>query len=246
MEEQMKRGKKNTVFISYSHKDEIYAKQISAAIPKEFEVWIDKNEIKPGENISAAIQDGLSASDYYVLIISESSNKSSWVKREVSAAFELSIEKKLSVIPVLLDESEIPLEFKGLLTIDFRQSFSDGLARLREFFIGQVTTAASIQSGHAGLNKHVGLDKKRSFCIASLSKLPLGDLRHLVTDRLSIEDIQIVWFDLFNRRMSDEIKVENLALSCVQLIDKSRRMDMIADLLDKLCRNCPYISNEYK
>jgi hypothetical protein len=63
------------------------------------------------------------------------------------------------------------------------------------------------------------------------------DLRYRVTERLSLDELEVVWFDLFNRQMRDEIDARNVALSSVALIDRSRRMD----ILNALCRNYPFI-----
>ena len=238
----MKPGERKHVFISYSWKDASAAEQVRNSIPSEFEVWFDKERISPGESISHAIQEGLNASDYYLLLISENSNESIWVQREIATAFELSREKKLSVVPAILQGSAVPFAFKGLLTIDFRTSFSDGLKKLRDFFQSQAAIIDDIEPRHLMLKSDGDVVRKRLACNESLRDMSLGDLRYLVAERLSIEDVEVIWFDLFGRRMADEVQVRNLALSCVELIDRSRRTDVIVDLLDKLCRNFPYIS----
>lgn len=238
----MTRGERKHVFISYSWKDAPAAMQVRDSIPSEFEVWFDKERIRPGESISKAIQEGLNASDYYLLLISENSNESIWVQREISTAFELSREKKLSVVPVLLQGSAIPFEFKGLLNIDFRPSFTDGLQKMRDFFLGQAAVIDDIEPRHLMLKSQEDTVRKRLACNEALRKLSLGDLRYLVAERLSLEDVEVVWFDLFGRRMADEVQVRNVSLSCVELIDRSRRTDVIVDLMDKLCRSFPFVS----
>lgn len=238
----MASAERKRVFISYSWKDAAAADRIRGSIPRQFEVWFDKNRIGPGDSISKSIHDGLSASDYYLLIISENSNQSIWVQREIALAFELSSEKKLSVVPVMLQGSAIPLEFRGLLSIDFRQSFADGLQKLNDFFLSQAAVIENIDPRHIMLKSNDESVRKRLTCNESLRKLSLGDLRYLVAERLSLEDVEVVWFDLFGRRMTDEVQVRNLALSCVELIDRSRRTDVIVDLMDKLCRNFPFVS----
>ncbi len=237
----MTRDQRKRVFISYSWKDASAAEQVRNSIPSEFEVWFDKERIRPGEHISSAIQEGLNASDYYLLLISENSNQSAWVQREIATAFDLSQEKKLSVVPALLQGSDVPLEFKGLLTIDFRTSFADGLKKLRDFFQSQAAVIDDIEPRHLMLKSEGDTVRKRLACNEALRDMSLGDLRYLVAERLSIEDVEVVWFDLFGRRMTDEVQVRNLALSCVELIDRSRRTDVIVHLLDKLCRSFPYI-----
>jgi TIR domain len=230
------------VFISYSWKDSAVAEQVKGAIPSQFDVWIDKERVRPGDEISKALQDGLSASDYYVILISDNSIASNWVKREIATAFDLATKKKLSVIPVILQGAEVPFEFRGLLYIDFRASLIDGLKSLNAFFISQETIIKDIEPKQPILKSSSDVIRRRLACNNSLRELSLSDLRYLMADKLGIDEVAIVWFDLFERRMIDEIQVRNLALCCVELIDMSRRTDVLGDLLDTLCRNFPYIS----
>jgi TIR domain len=238
----MRTTPRKVVFISYSWKDKSVADRVRESIPDQFEVWIDREQIGPGESVSKAILDGLNGSDYYVLLISENSVSSNWVKREIATAFELANKTKLSVIPVLLQGAEVPFEFKGLLYIDFRSSVAAGLQTLRDFFMKQAEVINDIEPRRILLKSQDERIRKRLACNELLRQLQLGDLRYLVSDRLSLEEVEVVWFDLFHRRMSDEVQVRNLALSCVELIDKSRRTDLLVDLMDTLCRNYPFIS----
>lgn len=233
---------KKKVFISYSWKDKAVADRVRDSIPDQFEVWIDSEQIAPGASISKAIQEGLSGSDYYVLLISEGSNSSPWVQREIATAFELANSKKLSVVPILLSHVAVPFEFKGLLYIDLRQSVSDGLKTLREFFVKQAAVIDEIEPRHKMLKSDADVIRRRLQCNELLRQLSLGDLRHHISERLNLEEVEVVWFDLFNRRMTDEVQVRNVALSCVELVDRSRRMDVLVDLMDTLCRNFPFVS----
>lgn len=238
----MRTSCKKIVFISYSWKDSSVAERVRESIPDPFEVWIDKDQIRPGDSISTAIQEGLSGSDYYVILISENATSSSWVKAEIALAFDLAQKKNLSVIPILLDEVEVPFAFRGLLYIDFRSSVAAGLESLRDFFLKQAAVVDHLDPRHKVLKSSDAQTRKRLSCNEELRKKSLGDLRYLVSERLSIEEVEVVWFDLFHRRMTDEVQVTSLALSSVELIDRSRRTDVLVDLVDVLCRNYPHIS----
>ena len=234
--------RKKHVFISYSWDDSDVADLVREIIPTQFDVWIDKKRIHPGNSISKAIIEGLNASDYFVILISEKSIKSNWVQREIATAFELSNEKKLSVVPVLLQGAQVPFEFKGLLYIDFRRSVTTGLKDLRDFFLNQEAVIGDIEPRHKMLKAQSKSVRHRLACNEFLRAMSLGEIRHLVTERLSLEEVETVWFDLFDRKMSDEVQVRNLALSCVELIDRSRRTDVLVELMDILCCNYPFIS----
>jgi hypothetical protein len=228
--------KPKSVFISYSRKDTEFAFRAANELNKirggvHLIVHVDYKMIGPGTHISEAITEGMRGSDYYLPLISENSNQSEWVKREISLAFDLSMKKQLTLVPMLLENVEVPLEFRGLLYIDARQSFDQGLKKLVDFFTSQIEPASTF-------------DKLRPrgilpSCADTLGGLALGDLRFLLTTRLTLENVKVLWFDIFNARMDDEVSVQSLAQCCVELIDRSRREELVPNLITMLCRNHP-------
>jgi hypothetical protein len=159
---------------------------------------------RPGEHISTNITEGLKATDYFLLLVSGNSNQSRWVKREVSAAFRLSNEKKLAFIPVVLDDASVPLELEGVLYIKASREGLAGLTDVRDFFAAQNTTVSDL----AGSGKTK--PPSATSCEKSLGTLSLGALRLRLTTKLSLVDVGIIWFDLFSRKMEDETKVHDL------------------------------------
>lgn len=223
------------VFISYSHRDYEVVNQIRAAlISDNNRVWLDMFDVQPGDSISTKIDQGIKASDYFILVISESSNQSEWVKREIATAFDLANQQKISVVPFLTDEVEVPFEMRGLLYIDARKSVQEGIQKLVEFFQRQITPIMLL--GHTIIRKSI--DASRD-CQNKLQRLASGDLRFHLATRLSLNDIKVLWFDVFERKMDDEIQVHNVGLSTVELIDRCTREDLVAALIEKICRNHP-------
>jgi hypothetical protein len=89
------------VFISYSSKDKPMADAICATLEaKRIRCWIAPRDIMPGQDWSEAIIDGLSAARVFVLLLSESSNNSEQVKREVQNA----VSDGLAIIPLRVEE----------------------------------------------------------------------------------------------------------------------------------------------
>jgi hypothetical protein len=240
----MKRKIKRRVFISYSHKDLKIADIVRQGIPEGYEVWMDREQIQVGMSISESIKDGLSGSDYMILIISENSSASNWVKREIAMSFELAKDKKLSIVPIILQGSNVPLEFSGLMYLDFRKSLDAGMKGLKDFFLSQVSLIKDLEPRRLILKSSSDEVNIRLVCTEELQKLALGDLRFRIAQRLSFDEVAVLWFDIFDRRMSDEVRVESVATSCVEIIDRSRRRGVIATLLNVLCRNYPFVSSD--
>ncbi|MCY1644066.1 MULTISPECIES: toll/interleukin-1 receptor domain-containing protein [Methylobacteriaceae] len=237
------REQKKRVFISYSWADAHQVDQLKEAVRSAgLDVWIDRDNILLGDRPADKIKDGIAGSDYFLLYITDKSSKSEWVKREISYAFELSREKKTTIVPALTDNAELPIEFSGYLYIDFRESFAKGLAQLRRFFKSQSETSEALSFGFRQSSpiKHHGGPNP---CVDTLGRAKLGSLRYAMSDRLTIDQIGVIWFDIFERRMDDDVNRPNVAMACVELIDRARRESSLPQLLKTICRNVPSIAN---
>ncbi|MFL9503486.1 toll/interleukin-1 receptor domain-containing protein [Rhodopseudomonas palustris] len=231
------------VFISYSWKDKSSAELIRNGILNiGFDTWMDVDEIEPGHSISDAIVKGLKSSDFYLVIISEQSNASSWVRREIATAIELADAKKLTPIPMLLDDAEVPIEFKGLLYIDARKSLQAGIEKLLQYLRAQEETVEQIDRRMIVRKSDDPRIRAQRECQNRLRSLVLGDLRYYMSEKLTISDIQTLWFDLFGRKMEDETAITRVSLCTIELLDRARRENYFPDLLDLICRNYPRFS----
>lgn len=89
------------VFISYSSKDKPIADAICATLEsKHMRCWIAPRDIMPGQDWSEAIIDGITSCRVFVLLLSESSNSSEQVKREVQNA----VSEALAIVPFRVED----------------------------------------------------------------------------------------------------------------------------------------------
>jgi TIR domain len=231
------------IFISYSWKDQDTVLAFrNALVERGFTVWMDVDIVYPGLHIAKAIEEGLHASDYYVVFISESSAASNWVRREISLAITLADKNKLTPIPIILDSAEVPIEFSGLLYIDARSSIANGIGRLLDYFTAQTIKIADLEERILVLKSEDPITRARMKCQSDLRQLTPGDLRFHMVDRFDLSQVKTLWFDMFFRKMEDEVQVVNLPLSVIELLDRVRREDDIAKLLDLICRSYPKFS----
>jgi hypothetical protein len=97
-------------------------------------VWLDKDEIRPGDLFAEAQEEALENCKAIALIISPQAINSGWVKEEYYRALSLSKDKQhpLQLIPVILREAEVPGFFKSRIWIDFRDEskYSEKVWRL--------------------------------------------------------------------------------------------------------------------
>jgi len=99
-------------FISYSSKDEDFAKRLYADLQTEgVRCWFAPEDLKIGQKIRPEIDEAIKIHDKLLLVLSESSVKSDWVEKEVETAFDKESKKKNTVLfPVRLDETVFSTE----------------------------------------------------------------------------------------------------------------------------------------
>ncbi|WMJ75368.1 toll/interleukin-1 receptor domain-containing protein [Cytophagaceae bacterium ABcell3] len=121
-----------SVFISYSTKDSEFVTRLSTELVKRrIRVWLDKWEMQPGDSLVDKIQAGLSDSSYLLVVLSNNSINSEWCKKELNSGIMRELEeKKVVVIPIIIDDCKIPIFLKEKVYADFRKDFDEGLKSL--------------------------------------------------------------------------------------------------------------------
>ncbi len=135
------------VFVSHSTKDrEFVEREILRALSAGgLQAWYAKESIHTSEMWERAILRGLRDSDWFLVVLSQDSARSTWVKREVDWAF---VNRASRIIPVLLNEcdaDDFHLGMAGIQHVDYRGDPVSARARLLSMF------------GQAALSRTTGL-----------------------------------------------------------------------------------------
>lgn len=122
------------VFISHASEDKNSATRIAEAIQDAGgKVWFDEFELKPGDSIKETIEAGLRSSDLMVLLLSPSAIKSDWVKLEWDYALNRQLrQRNISVVPVKVEECEIPPQLANRKHLDLTTDPQRGIDKLVE------------------------------------------------------------------------------------------------------------------
>ena len=104
------------IFISYASADRERARMLADALARQgWSVWWDRT-IPPGKEFDQVIEEALDAAKCVVVLWSKTSTASSWVKTEAAEAMRRKI-----LVPALIDDVKIPLEFRRLQAADLSQ-----------------------------------------------------------------------------------------------------------------------------
>jgi hypothetical protein len=130
------------IFISYSHADRQMVHKLAAKLVEHnAHVWVDSWELNVGDSIVARVQEAIQDSDALLVVLSKASVTSEWCKKELNAGLIRELEeKRVLVLPVLLEDCEIPMFLRDKMYADFRGNFSVGMKALIEA-VSRVTTA---------------------------------------------------------------------------------------------------------
>lgn len=122
------------VFVSYSSKDRKFADRFALQLVKQkVHVWFDKWELHAGDSLITKIQAAVGGASALLVILSKASVTSEWCKKELNAGLMRELEeKRVVVVPILLEECEIPVFLREKLYADFRSNFDDGMRTVLE------------------------------------------------------------------------------------------------------------------
>lgn len=97
------------IFLSYRSTESVEAQRLRDALEaRGVRVWLDKDEIRPGDRFAEALENGLATSRAVGLLATSVSIASNWVKNEYYRALSLSTAGELQLIPLLFGPTELP------------------------------------------------------------------------------------------------------------------------------------------
>lgn len=141
------------VFLSHANEDKRKVRELCKRLKDDgFDPWLDEEQLLPGQDWNLEIEKALRKSDAILLCFSEQSvQKEGYVQREFKRAQYYAEEKPagmIYVIPVRLDECEIPFEFKKWQYVDYPGQY------------GMLVKALNARAGKGKAEKAMPVPKK--------------------------------------------------------------------------------------
>ena len=108
--------------MSHNHKDRAFARRLGEDLRRNrVRVWIDEAELQVGDSLIRRIESAIAEVDYLGAVLSKNSIGSEWVRRELEIAISREIyNKRVFVLPMLIDDCDVPGFLKGRVFADFR------------------------------------------------------------------------------------------------------------------------------
>jgi len=110
------------VFLSHNWEDKDIARALASKLSaRGIGVWLDEAEIRLGDSLIEKIRAAIDEVEYVVALLSKNSIDSPWVNKELDIAMNQEIEsRRVKVLPIRLDDSDLPGFLKGKLYGDLR------------------------------------------------------------------------------------------------------------------------------
>ena len=123
------------VFVSHASEDkERFVNSFAARLRENgVDAWLDKWEMLPGDSLVDKIfEEGLKDAQAVIVVLSRISVDKPWVREELNAAFVKRINTGSKLIPVVIDDCEVPEALKSTLwqRIENLESYQESFDRI--------------------------------------------------------------------------------------------------------------------
>ena len=120
------------MFISHSFEtDHELALRLAADLATDADVWLAPESIAPGESWLSSVERGLTASRVVLALLSKASLASPWVLKEIQAAMELEIHSRLRLVPVEVEECDVPILLRTYQTLRLAMGYRELVEQTR-------------------------------------------------------------------------------------------------------------------
>jgi hypothetical protein len=119
-----------TVFISYSHQNSAFVDRLALRLAEEqVHVWVDRWELRVGDSLTQKIEGAMQRAKAVLVVLSQASVASEWCRRELNAGLVRELEEhRVVVLPLLIEDCDVPLFLRDKLRGDFRSDFERGVS----------------------------------------------------------------------------------------------------------------------
>ena len=127
------------VFLCHASEDKPFVRTLAHFIADHgAEVWLDEHEIKVGDSIVEQISLGIAGASHLVVVLSKHSVAKPWVTKELSSALMRQLgERSISILPIRLDDSVLPILLADIKYADCRSAVDHGFRELLAAILGR-------------------------------------------------------------------------------------------------------------
>jgi TIR domain len=151
------------IFVSHSSVDKRKVRQLDKRLREDgYETWLDERELEVGDALAAKISEGVRDAKVVIIVVSAASLDSKWLRYELDIATNRMIDGHCRVIPVLIDDVEVPPELDGMLYADMRPGKKNGFSKIQKALASEAEKYPK-PAGPPSMNSLLGWLRKQAY-----------------------------------------------------------------------------------
>lgn len=215
-------------FISYSHKDAKFVDRLAHdLIDQNIHIFLDRWELKVGDSLVQKIQVEIDRAEFLCVVMSEHFVNSGWCEKELNSGIMRELEeKKVIVLPLLIENCEIPLFLREKKYADFRSDYKIGFDELYKTLAPAFNPTLGRLSDDGNFHTDWAIDwrvhNKRLLIEVELVSFS-RDQDWSVICHILIEanDVASARYQRFNKEGLGRVNINTVLLLCGQLKDRN-------------------------
>lgn len=201
-------------FISHASEDKarFVVRFASKLREKGVDAWLDRWELLPGDSLIGKIfEEGIKNADAFLIILSSNSINKPWVREELDAGMIKKIEKTCRLIPVVIDECEMPATLKHLVWVRIRDlnDYENELMRIVNTIFGTIEKpplgSAPKHAVKSVIDYLPNLTKIDNLVFASLGQRYLHENSHLLWSEPIYKELRAI--DLTDSEINESLEI---------------------------------------
>jgi hypothetical protein len=143
--------RKLRVFLCHASQDKPIVRELYQRLLAEgwIDPWLDEEKLLPGQDWDMEIEKAVEASDVVMVCVSSTSVvKEGYIQKELRQVLDIALQKlygAIFVIPVRLDECELPRQLRDRQALDYFPKFRQAAA------YDKLKTSLKIRKDHLGI-----------------------------------------------------------------------------------------------
>jgi TolB-like protein/Tfp pilus assembly protein PilF len=175
------------IFISYAREDDTIARTIADDLrSSNFQLWIDQEDIAPGQHWDRAIESAIDECDAFLVLLSAKSTASDVVLDEINYA----LEQNKRVFPVIVESCRVPLRLRRLESVEFDPDDDASLERLVAAISQTDPRLDQPIEEEASFAYHPGQHHVPSIALLPFKTSGTGDSTSVLSDGLLTETVE--------------------------------------------------------
>lgn len=140
-----------SIFISHASADDALARTVAEQLRAHgFDAWLDEHVLQPGASWREELSARLDSSDVFVVLVTEDSQHSPWVRWELSEILKRAWDDNQKVVlPVIVGSADVPGFLRDHLALRVESERSFGLEELLRW-LSERTLPGGVSRSEAG------------------------------------------------------------------------------------------------